>query len=126
MEIGKKIISLRKQRGWTQYRLFKEAGISQSNLSRIEGGSLCPSYKQLCKLASALNVSVQVFESPNNTRKAEKPTELNTEQKDLLAKILDMPKDETFEIIAITIQQIKNLPADYQKALAKIIDSLRP
>jgi len=122
MEIGKKIIALRKQRGWTQYRLFKEAGISQSNLSRIEGGLLSPSYKQLCKIAVALNVSIQEFDIINDKR-LEK---LNFETKPLAEEIIDIKDDEMFHIIETMIRQILRLPEDYQRSIAKIIDSMRP
>lgn len=49
-------------RGWTKYRLAKEAGIGQSTLHEIlSGKKTSPNANTLSKLASALEVSVDEF-----------------------------------------------------------------
>ena len=45
----------REQRKWTQARLARRARISNSDMSRIEGGWLRPYPNQLKRLAKALN-----------------------------------------------------------------------
>jgi transcriptional regulator with XRE-family HTH domain len=46
---------MRKQRGWSQARLAREAGLCQSTLSQIESGRFKPYRGQLDKLAQALS-----------------------------------------------------------------------
>lgn len=49
----------REQRKWTQARLARRARISNSDMSRIEGGWLRPYPNQLKRLAKALDWPVE-------------------------------------------------------------------
>lgn len=52
---------LRVQRGWSQDRLAKEAGISQSMLSLIELAKCSPNLTMALKIAGALDVPLGVM-----------------------------------------------------------------
>lgn len=55
MNLGKAIKTIRKQSGLTQGDLAERTGLSQTSLSKIEGG-VTPSEKSLKKIAEALKV----------------------------------------------------------------------
>ena len=57
-EIGKTIISTRKQRGYTQEKLALECDISVSYLRMIEHGKANFTCKELVKIADALDVEL--------------------------------------------------------------------
>ena len=55
----KNLKKLRKQKGWSQEKLAREAGISYQTLIKIEQGRIKnPKLETLIKLAKALNVSL--------------------------------------------------------------------
>lgn len=56
--MSKFIKKLRKAKGWTQTRLSKESGVSQTYISELEAGKSCPSLPVVIKLATALNVKM--------------------------------------------------------------------
>lgn len=57
-EVGTNIVKLRKQKGWSQQELAKEADISRTGLSRIESGKTDPRTKTLQAIATALGVDL--------------------------------------------------------------------
>jgi len=63
--LGIKIRELRIEKNIKQVELAKLAGISNTYLSDIEKGRTLPSLKTLYKLASALNVDVDIFLDTN-------------------------------------------------------------
>ena len=54
--IAGKVRELREETGKTQTELAKDAGLTQSHVSRIENAELAPSHKTVEKLAAALGV----------------------------------------------------------------------
>ena len=55
----KNLVTLRKQKGWSQERLAQEAGISYNTLIKLErNGIKNPKIETVIKLADALNVSL--------------------------------------------------------------------
>ena len=55
----KNLTKLRKERGWSQEKLAREAGISYNTLIKIErGGIKNPKIETVVKLAEALRVSI--------------------------------------------------------------------
>lgn len=57
-----KIIEIMESKGWTKYRLAKEAGIGHSTLHDIlSGKKVSPNSNTLSKLATALNVPMDEF-----------------------------------------------------------------
>lgn len=64
-----RIIDLINEKGWTAYRLCKEAGMAQSTLSDIlNGKKKNPSANTLNKIATALGVAVDEFFKENSIK----------------------------------------------------------
>lgn len=49
---------LRERKGWSQTRLSKESGVSQTYISELEAGKSKPTVPIAIKLAKALGVSI--------------------------------------------------------------------
>ncbi len=58
-KLGQNIISIRKRKKLTQYKLAKEIFTDQSNLARIEDGKVNPTVKTLLKISSALECDLK-------------------------------------------------------------------
>ena len=56
--VAKMIRNARKAKGWTLYRLSKEAGITEGHLSKIESGEIVPRVDMLQRITQALDVRV--------------------------------------------------------------------
>ena len=62
MNILEKIIQLREKRGWSMYRLAKEANIPESTLSNCMRRGNTPSLATLMKICNALDITLsQLF-----------------------------------------------------------------
>lgn len=65
LNLGQRVRSLRKERGWTLEQAAVQAGLARSTLSKIENGQMSPTYEALKKLADGLKISVpQLFTPP--------------------------------------------------------------
>lgn len=53
-----RIKEIRQSKGWSQNRLAKESGVSQSFIHALEAGEKSPTTRTLAKLAKALSVSI--------------------------------------------------------------------
>lgn len=64
--LGEHVAALRKQRGWTQYELDRRAQLGHGYTAMIETHrKRNPSLRTLCRLARALDVSIDTF-CPDN------------------------------------------------------------
>jgi transcriptional regulator with XRE-family HTH domain len=54
---GKRVVELRKQRGWSQERLALESGLARSYVGGIERGQRNIALINICILADALDVA---------------------------------------------------------------------
>lgn len=61
MDIGARIVSLRKERGWTTNRLANRCGLSQSFLRSVELGEKGISVDSLLLVCEALDLSPRDF-----------------------------------------------------------------
>ena len=61
MTIGQKIKEVRKQKGLTQREVGERIGTTGSFIGQYENGARLPKYRTLKKIATALDVSVDVF-----------------------------------------------------------------
>lgn len=102
MDIGKRIIELRQQLGWSQYRLYKEAKIGQATLSQIESGLKSPNVVTLQKICDALNITLSDFFTgkepelrPELQRLLETAKKLTPEQTEQLQKLLEAISKES-------------------------------
>jgi len=59
--LGQHIRQLRRAHGWTQEVLAEKAGIHPVYLAGIERGKRNPSFKNLARIAAALDVSLAVL-----------------------------------------------------------------
>jgi len=126
MDYGKKIIELRELKGWTQYRLYKETGISQANLSRFENGLITPGADMLQKICTTLGVSMAEFDD-NLAQRAINlgdNLDLSDERKAALESLKGMTPEEQTRRLVNMYEKLKNLPLDQQKALESIINHL--
>jgi transcriptional regulator with XRE-family HTH domain len=57
--VGARVRELRAGRGLTQLRLAERSGISRPSVANVEAGRQNVSLRQLCALASALDVAVE-------------------------------------------------------------------
>ena len=60
LELGRQVLDLRLERGWTQKELAKKAGTKQANISRLENALINPSIGMLQKVANALGVRLEI------------------------------------------------------------------
>jgi len=58
--IGKRIAEIRKEKGISQVRLAKEAGMHQPDISRVESGKHAISINVLNKIARVLGVHIEL------------------------------------------------------------------
>ncbi|MCU0803051.1 MAG: helix-turn-helix domain-containing protein, partial [Rhodobacteraceae bacterium] len=69
VNLGERVRSLRKARGWTLEQAAGQAGLARSTLSKIENGQMSPTYEALKKLAEGLAISVpQLFTPPSKAQ----------------------------------------------------------
>ena len=57
-DIGERLRSIRKERGYTQLRMQMLTGIDQSDYSKIESGKRHYTFEQCRRIAQALNTSM--------------------------------------------------------------------
>jgi len=99
MNIGKSIKTIRKQLRITQQELSNKTGISQTSLSKIEGGTR-PSEENLQKIADALNTPISLLyilsidESDVPSDKKEKFHLIYPAIKSLALQIVDIKDEE--------------------------------
>lgn len=97
MTILERILQLRKERGWTEYRLSEEAGIAQSTISSWFRKNVNPTKTSLEKICKAFNITMSQFFAFDNepvvlTDKQRQVLEnwnkLNPKQQDIILELL--------------------------------------
>ena len=58
--VGRRVKSLRADRGWTQADLAAESETSVSSIAKVEQGRQCMTIDTLCQIADAFGVGVEV------------------------------------------------------------------
>lgn len=61
MDVKKKLIQLQKQRGWSDYKIAKEAGLSSNTVSNIYRRNNLPSIPTLEALCKAFGITMAQF-----------------------------------------------------------------
>lgn len=100
MQILEKIKTLKEERGWSNYRLARESGISEgtiNNLFRLNNQPTLPTLEAICK---GLGISLTQFFSDGS-----EAVILNEEQKEMLNAFskLNKPQKDTLLIFLKTI-----------------------
>ncbi len=79
MTVLERIIELRLERGWSEYKLSEESGIAQSTISSWFRKNVTPNISSLESICKAFNISLSQFFSFD-----EEPYVLTTQQRELL------------------------------------------
>ncbi len=91
MEVGKRIMNLRKQYGYTQNALAEKAGVSQTHLRRVELGQADITVSHLELLCDAMSISLKEFfdDGADENEMAVALSKLSPKQKKILIDFLD-------------------------------------
>lgn len=89
MDIVKRVQQLMNDRGWTDYRLSKESGLSGSVISNMMKRNNSPTIPTLEALCSAFGITITEFFA-----NGEEPFPLTAEQHQLLARWSAMTDDQ--------------------------------
>ena len=102
MDALTRIRRLMEERHWTEYRLAKESGLSQSTIANIFKRNNVPTLSTLESICSAFGISLAQFFS-----EGEDPVPLTEEQRELLTKwaTLSAEQKETLLTLIDMIQK---------------------
>ena len=96
MEILNRIEELRKERGWSIYKLAEEAELTQSTLANMFSRKTMPSISTLMQLCDAFGISLSQFFSFENKEFSNeefsivsKYRKLNPQEKQIIQNLLD-------------------------------------
>lgn len=100
MDIRARMKLLLRNRGWTEYRLAKESGLSESTIANIFRRNCMPSFSTLETICNAFGITMAQFFSegdmveltPDLKLLFESWTALTPEQKDAFLQILKVMK----------------------------------
>lgn len=79
MTVLEKILKLKNERKWTEYRLSEESGIPQTTISSWFRKNISPSISSLEKICEAFNITMSQFFALDT-----EPIQLTEEQRQLL------------------------------------------
>lgn len=96
MTVLERILQLRLERGWSEYRLSEESGIAQTTISSWFKKEVYPSIPSLEKLCNAYNISLAQFFNYDN-----EPVSLTYDQKILLDNWNRLNSEQKQAVIAL-------------------------
>ena len=82
--IHERLNKLLKERGWSEYKLAKQCGLSESTLANIFRRNNCPSFTTLQTICDGFNISLSEFFTDGET------VELTPELKNLFNRWIDL------------------------------------
>ena len=103
-EILRKIVQLRIDKNWSEYRLSMETGIPQSTISSWFRKNVQPSVQSLAAICQAYGITLSQFFSSDE----DLTVELTVEQKDFLDLFSVLPSEQQKALIAF----LRTLKAD--------------
>lgn len=89
MDVLGKIRKLQEQRGWSEYRLSKEANLSQSTISGFFRKNNLPTIPTLEAICRAFGITLSQFFTDENL-----PVDLTDEQRDMLEQWNALTSDQ--------------------------------
>ena len=98
MTIQERIQHFMNERGWTNYKLAKKAGLSETNVINIFKRNNAPSFDTLASLCDAFGITMSYFFAEEG-----EPVILTEEQRQLLlqwSKLNEKQKDIILELIS--------------------------
>jgi len=84
-----RILQLRNERNWTEYRMSEESGIAQTTISSWFKKDVCPTISSIESLCNAFNITMSQFFAYDN-----EPVVLTDEQRELLNNWDKLPKNQ--------------------------------
>lgn len=100
MDVNGRIRELLEERGWTEYKLAKESGLSQSTISNIFKRNTVPSISTLELICGGFGISLSQFFSEGDM------VELSEEQRKFFLEWTSLTAHEK-EIISELVQALK-------------------
>ena len=100
MNTNERIKSLMKEKGWTEYRLAKEANLSQSTIANLFKRNTIPNIITLEAICKAFGITLAQFFAENDF------VELNKQQKELFDKWVYLSVEQK-ELIYNLIDNLK-------------------
>lgn len=95
MNILERITELREERGWSEYRLAKEAGIPQSTITNLYKRENSPTVSTLESICRAFGLSLaQFFSGIDDTQ------QLTSDQRRLLESWILLPQSQKEKVMA--------------------------
>ena len=88
MDVLRRILDLRLERGWSEYRLSEESGIAQTTISSWFRKNICPTVPSLEKICQAYSITLSEFFSEEDSN-----FELTEEQKKLVHLFSNLNKE---------------------------------
>ena len=101
MDTNKRIKRLMEERNWTEYKLAKESGLSQSTIANLFKRNTVPGITTLEAICQGFGITLSQFFSETDL------VELSPEQKVLFDKWLYLTKEQK-EVILKLIDTMKN------------------
>lgn len=101
MDVIKRINTIMKERGWSDYRLSLECGLSVSTIANIHRRNTIPSIPTLEAICKAFDISLAQFFSDG-----EDFVELGPEQKEVFEQWVTLPANQK-ELILQLITELK-------------------
>ncbi len=96
MDVLERIALLRDERGWTNYKLAKVTGISQTTIGHMFSRNTQPTIATLELICAGLGITLSQFFSDEHGM-----VSLNDEQRDLLDKWSTIPKDQKATLLEL-------------------------
>ena len=97
MKFGEKVLSLRKEKGWSQYDLAGKIGTSGPIIGRYERNEIKPSIEVAKKIADSLGVSLDYLADEN-----EKLVEVKDKKMlDRIAQLEQLPQSDKEHILTV-------------------------
>ena len=112
MDLGDSIRKIRHTKGLSQGEMQKRTGILRSYLSRVENGHTTPSLATLQRLASAMEVTLADFFSPEGSPsapvEADGPRDYLEELKSYLPQLSPEQRQELLEMVKKMARPIRH------------------
>lgn len=109
MDFSQRIVTLRKQRKWTQEKLGELVNMSQRSVANWESGECCPSIPTLIELSKKFNVSIDYMLGCS----------------DVPEKAKEQPAVQDGELLSEVISRIQDLPDPALSRVADFLDGLQ-
>lgn len=95
IDVLKEILYYRQQKGWTEYQLAEESGLTQSTISSWYRKNIIPSIPSLEKVCNAFGITLSQFFSTEND-----DFSLTPKQKELLQEAGHLTEEQLAALIA--------------------------